>query len=75
MLLFSYSRIITSVFLMKYERNEDTEAKVWQIISTDDDFVQIQIAQPKICVLDCLMKKEVGRSPCVCRHQTRAGYV
>lgn len=43
---------------MKYERNEDTEAKVWQIINTDDDFARIQIAQPKICVLDCLMKKK-----------------
>ena len=38
---------------MTYERDTDTEAKVWQIINNTEDFFDIRVAEPRICVLSC----------------------
>jgi hypothetical protein len=47
---------------MDYERNTETEQIVWQIVGEIEDFDDIRIAQPKICVLDCSKpKKSEGR--------------
>ena len=47
---------------MDYERNTETEQAVWQIVAETKDFMDIRIAQPKICVLDCSKpKKSEGR--------------
>lgn len=47
---------------MDYERNTETEQAVWQIVAETEDFMDIRIAQPKICVLDCSKpKKSEGR--------------
>ena len=47
---------------MDYERNTETEQAVWQIVAEIEDFEDIRIAQPKICVLDCSKpKKSEGR--------------
>ena len=47
---------------MDYERNTTTEQIVQQIIAEEPDFMDIRVAQPKICVLDCmLVKKSEGR--------------
>ncbi len=47
---------------MDYERNIETEQIVWQIVGEIEDFDDIRIAQPKICVLDCSKpKKSEGR--------------
>ena len=42
---------------MRYERNEETEALVQQVIAETEDFLDIRIAEPRICVLDCTQKK------------------
>lgn len=47
---------------MDYERNTETEQIVWQIVGEIEDFDDIRIAQPRICVLDCSKpKKSEGR--------------
>lgn len=47
---------------MDYERNTETEQAVWQIVAEIEDFEDIRIAQPKICVLDCNKpRKSEGR--------------
>lgn len=47
---------------MRYERNAETESIVWQIVTEEPDFLDIRVAQPKICVLDCMqVKKAEGR--------------
>ena len=47
---------------MEYERNTATEEIVQQIIAQEPDFMDIRVAQPKICVLDCMqVKKSEGR--------------
>ena len=42
---------------MRYERNEDTEALLKQIIAQTEDFFDLRAMEPKICVLDCEQKK------------------
>lgn len=42
---------------MRYERNEDTEQLVWDIVAQEPDFMDIRAVEPRICVLDCEQKK------------------
>mgnify|MGYP007092153403 CR=1 FL=1 len=47
---------------MEYERNTETERIVWSIVAEEHDIMDIRVAQPKICVLDCQKyKKAEGR--------------
>lgn len=47
---------------MNYERNTETEKIVAQVVAEVDDLMDIRVAQPRICVLDCLQyKKSEGR--------------
>ena len=42
---------------MRYERDEELERIVWDIVAQDEDFVDIRVTEPRICVLTCDQKK------------------
>lgn len=47
---------------MDFERNTQTEQMIWSMVAEEPDFMDIRVAQPKICVLDCMqVKKSEGR--------------
>lgn len=42
---------------MRYERNEELERIVWDIVAQEEDFIDIRVTEPRICVLNCDQKK------------------
>ena len=42
---------------MKYERDEDLERIAWDIVAQEEDFFDIRVTEPRICVLTCNQKK------------------
>lgn len=42
---------------MKYERDEELERIVWNIVAQEEDFMDIRVTEPRICVLTCDQKK------------------
>ena len=42
---------------MRYERNEETEALLQEVIAQTEDFMDIRAIEPRICVLDCEQRK------------------
>ena len=42
---------------MRYERDNELERIVWEIVAQEKDFFDIRVAEPRICVLTCDQKK------------------